>query len=108
MMFADGLLKGQKILVTGGGTGLGRSMAEAFLELGAEVVIWGRRGPVLEQAAAEMRDATGGTVASTTRVPSASVSRAAVSAASSTTKRRAGSSLPRFHAVWNALARSCR
>ena len=60
-MFAAGLLKGQKILITGGGTGLGRSMAEAFMELGAHVVIWGRRGAVLETAAAEMREATGGT-----------------------------------------------
>ncbi len=59
-MFADGLLKGHKILITGGGTGLGRSMAEAFMTLGAEVVIWGRRGPVLEEAAKEMREATGG------------------------------------------------
>jgi len=60
-MFADGLMRGQKILVTGGGTGLGRGMAEAFMALGAETVIWGRRGAVLEEAAAEMREATGGT-----------------------------------------------
>ncbi len=60
-MFADGLMRGQKILVTGGGTGLGRAMAEAFMALGAEVVIWGRRGAVLEEAATEMRGATGGT-----------------------------------------------
>ena len=59
-MFADGLLKGQKILVTGGGTGLGRSMAAAFMALGCHVVIWGRRGAVLDAAAAEMRAATGG------------------------------------------------
>ncbi|MDO9488251.1 MAG: SDR family oxidoreductase [Sphingomonadaceae bacterium] len=60
-MFKDDLLKGHKILVTGGGTGLGRSMAEHFMRLGAEVVIWGRRGSVLDEAAAEMREATGGT-----------------------------------------------
>jgi NAD(P)-dependent dehydrogenase (short-subunit alcohol dehydrogenase family) len=60
-MFKDDLLKGQKILVTGGGTGLGKSMAQKFMALGAHVVIWGRRGPVLDEAAAEMREATGGT-----------------------------------------------
>jgi NAD(P)-dependent dehydrogenase (short-subunit alcohol dehydrogenase family) len=61
-MFRPDLLKGQKILVTGGGTGLGRSMAEAYAAHGAEVVIWGRRGPVLAEAAAEMQEKTGGTV----------------------------------------------
>ena len=43
-----------------GGTGLGKSMSEHFMRLGAHVVIWGRRGPVLDEAAAEMREATGG------------------------------------------------
>jgi NAD(P)-dependent dehydrogenase (short-subunit alcohol dehydrogenase family) len=61
-MFADGLMKAEKILVTGGGTGLGKSMATAFSALGAEVVIWGRRGAVLEEAAAEIRAESGGTV----------------------------------------------
>ena len=48
LMFKPGLMKGQRILVTGGGTGLGKVMAEAFLILGAEVYIWGRRGGVLD------------------------------------------------------------
>lgn len=61
-MFAPGLMAGQKILVTGGGTGLGKSMAEAFAALGAEIVIWGRRGGVLDQTAAEITAATGATV----------------------------------------------
>jgi len=59
-MFQTDLLKGQKILVTGGGTGLGRSMSAAFMALGAEVVIWGRRGAVLDATAAELRAETGG------------------------------------------------
>ncbi|NWH09611.1 MAG: SDR family oxidoreductase [Alphaproteobacteria bacterium] len=53
-MFRPGLMQGQKILVTGGGTGLGREMADEFASLGADVVICGRRGPVLEEAAKEM------------------------------------------------------
>jgi NAD(P)-dependent dehydrogenase (short-subunit alcohol dehydrogenase family) len=61
-MFADGLMTGQKILVTGGGTGLGKSMATAFSALGAEIVIWGRRGAVLETTAAEIAAETGGMV----------------------------------------------
>ncbi len=61
-MFAPGLMAGQKILVTGGGTGLGKSMAGAFAALGAEIVIWGRRGGVLDEAAAEIGEATGATV----------------------------------------------
>lgn len=62
LMFKDGILAGRRILVTGGGTGLGREMAEAFLKLGAEVVIWGRRGGVLEQTAQELMAQHGGTV----------------------------------------------
>ena len=42
-MYDAQLMKGQRILVTGGGTGLGRSMAERFLSLGADVAICGRR-----------------------------------------------------------------
>ena len=42
-MFNDQLLAGRRILVTGGGTGLGKAMATKFLQLGAEVHICGRR-----------------------------------------------------------------
>jgi NAD(P)-dependent dehydrogenase (short-subunit alcohol dehydrogenase family) len=62
LMFKPGLLKGQRILVTGGGTGLGKEMAEAFLVLGADVAILGRRGEVLEKTAAELTKAHGGVV----------------------------------------------
>lgn len=48
-MFAADLLAGQTILVTGGGTGLGRAMVERMAELGAAVAICGRRqGPLQE------------------------------------------------------------
>lgn len=62
LMLRDGALNGQVIVVTGGGTGLGRSMAEAFLRLGAHVCITSRKLDVLQTAAAEMEQATGGTV----------------------------------------------
>ena len=53
-MFNTDLLKNKRILITGGGTGLGRGMAQRFLELGATVHICGRRVDVLEQTAAEL------------------------------------------------------
>ena len=61
-MFKDDLLAGRHILITGGGTGLGKSMGRRFLELGAMLSICGRRSEVLEATAAEHRAATGGTV----------------------------------------------
>ncbi len=61
-MFTQDLLKGKTILITGGGTGLGRAMGERFLQLGANVAIASRRQNVLEAAAAEMMAAHGGTV----------------------------------------------
>src|SRR5271165_2725138 len=61
-MYQDGLLSGQRILVTGGGTGLGRSMAEQFLSLGAELYICGRRKSVCDEAAASLMAARGGSV----------------------------------------------
>jgi NAD(P)-dependent dehydrogenase (short-subunit alcohol dehydrogenase family) len=61
-MFQPGLLKGKKALVTGGGTGLGKSLAKRFLELGAEVVICGRREEVLKATAEELGKATGGKI----------------------------------------------
>src|SRR6516165_3989507 len=62
-MFETGLLRGKRILVTGGGSGLGAAMGRRFLALGAELVICGRKLDRLEAAAAEMRAQTGGKVA---------------------------------------------
>jgi len=54
LMYRPGLMNGERILITGGGTGLGKVMAEACLMLGAEVYICGRRGNILEDTAAEL------------------------------------------------------
>lgn len=62
LMFRPGLMDGERILVTGGGTGIGRELATAFLSLGAEVIICGRRGGKLDEAAAEMMASHGGKV----------------------------------------------
>lgn len=61
-MFNTDLLQGKRILVTGGGTGLGRKMSEHFLAHGATVYICSRRGGVLEKAAGEMMREFGGQV----------------------------------------------
>jgi len=59
-MFEKGLLAAKRILVTGGGSGLGAAMGRRFLELGAELIICGRRLELLEATAADMRlDPTG-------------------------------------------------
>jgi len=62
LMFKDGLLKGKRILITGGGTGLGEVMAETYAQLGAEVYICGRRAGVVEETAKRITDATGSKV----------------------------------------------
>jgi NAD(P)-dependent dehydrogenase (short-subunit alcohol dehydrogenase family) len=61
-MFSTDLLKNKRVLITGGGTGLGKGMARRFLELGATVHICGRRVEVLEQTAAELSKATEATI----------------------------------------------
>jgi NAD(P)-dependent dehydrogenase (short-subunit alcohol dehydrogenase family) len=61
-MFEKGLLAGKRILVTGGGSGLGAAMARRFVELGAELIICGRRLELLEATAAQLRGDPGGKV----------------------------------------------
>jgi NAD(P)-dependent dehydrogenase (short-subunit alcohol dehydrogenase family) len=61
-MLRDDALKGKTIIITGGGTGLGRSMGTYFLKLGANLVITSRKLDVLKQAADEMSAETGGKV----------------------------------------------
>lgn len=55
-------LKNKTIIVTGGGTGLGRSMGQYFLELGANLVIASRKKDVLDKTASELEKETGGKV----------------------------------------------
>ena len=61
-MLRDGALMGKTILVTGGGTGLGKSMGLYFLKLGANLIITSRKLDVLQNTAKEMESATGGKV----------------------------------------------
>lgn len=61
-MFEKNLLKGKRILITGGGSGLGREIAAKYLELGASLYLCGRRAAVLEATAAELMAEYGGSV----------------------------------------------
>ena len=61
-MFEKDLLAGKRILVTGGGSGLGAAMGRRFVELGAELIICGRRLELLEQTASQLRGELGGKV----------------------------------------------
>ncbi|WP_024768662.1 MULTISPECIES: SDR family oxidoreductase [Aquimarina] len=60
-MLRDGALKGKNIVVTGGGSGLGKSMTRYFLELGANVAITSRNLEKLQNTAKELESETGGT-----------------------------------------------
>jgi NAD(P)-dependent dehydrogenase (short-subunit alcohol dehydrogenase family) len=61
-MLKENALKGKTILVTGGGTGLGRAMGKYFLQLGANLVIASRKLDVLQKTASELEAETGGKV----------------------------------------------
>ena len=61
-MFQTDLLLHKRILITGGGTGLGKAAAQRFLELGAEVYICGRREDVLAATVHKLHQRTGGKI----------------------------------------------
>lgn len=61
-MLKPGALKDKTIIITGGGTGLGRSMGKYFLELGANLVIASRKIDVLQNTADQLEKETGGKV----------------------------------------------
>jgi NAD(P)-dependent dehydrogenase (short-subunit alcohol dehydrogenase family) len=65
-MLSPDTLAGKRILITGGGTGLGRSMGRRFLALGAQLTICGRRGAVLDAAAHDFRAEFGAETATET------------------------------------------
>jgi NAD(P)-dependent dehydrogenase (short-subunit alcohol dehydrogenase family) len=65
-MFEKGLLAHKRILVTGGGSGLGAAMGRRFAELGAELIICGRRTELLEQTAASLRSDVGAKITTLT------------------------------------------
>jgi NAD(P)-dependent dehydrogenase (short-subunit alcohol dehydrogenase family) len=61
-VFKNNLLHDKRILITGGGTGLGKGMAHRFLELGAAVYICGRRREILAETEAELRRSSRGII----------------------------------------------
>jgi NAD(P)-dependent dehydrogenase (short-subunit alcohol dehydrogenase family) len=63
-MFQKNLLQSKRVLITGGGTGLGKATAQRFLELGAAVYICGRRAQVLTETENELRQRTGASLRS--------------------------------------------
>jgi len=61
-VFENGLLAGKRVLITGGATGLGKSIGRRYVELGADLVVCGRREAMLEAAADELRTELGASI----------------------------------------------
>lgn len=61
-MLQPGTLKDKTVIVTGGGTGLGRAMGKYLLELGANLVITSRKKEVIDKTASDLMGETGGKV----------------------------------------------
>ena len=61
-MLRDNALEGKTIVVTGGGSGLGKAMTTYFLELGAQVVITSRNIEKLQKVKTELENQTGGKI----------------------------------------------
>jgi NAD(P)-dependent dehydrogenase (short-subunit alcohol dehydrogenase family) len=61
-MFQNSLLQNKRVLITGGGTGLGKAAAQKFLDLGAEVYVCGRREDVLAATEHELAARSGGRI----------------------------------------------
>ncbi|MFY9583344.1 MAG: SDR family oxidoreductase [Candidatus Acidiferrales bacterium] len=80
-MFQPNLLAGRVILITGGGTGLGRSMALRLAELGAKLFLVGRREGPLAETAQQLRKAGGACSYATCDVRDPAAVEAAVAAA---------------------------
>jgi len=59
-MLKEDSLKDKVIVITGGGTGLGKSMGKYFVELGADLIIASRKMDVLEKAAKELSESYDG------------------------------------------------
>jgi len=62
LMLRENALINKHVVITGGGTGLGKSMAEVFLKLGAKVMITSRKEDVLKTTCAELSEKTGGKI----------------------------------------------
>jgi NAD(P)-dependent dehydrogenase (short-subunit alcohol dehydrogenase family) len=80
-MFQSDLLKGRTVFLTGGGTGLGRSMALRFAELGASVFLAARREEPLAETAGEIRKRGGRAAFATCDVRDFAAVEAAIAAA---------------------------